>query len=218
MATPTQLSLYNGALRLLGQTRLAALTETVESRRVLDDIWDDGAVDFCLAQGDWNFATRTVRIEINTAIEPDFGFQNAFDKPSDWRRTTTVSADEYLRMPLTNPEFVDEQQYWFADISPLYVRYISNDSSYGGDYSVWSESFKDMAEAYLSWKASPRLIQNEKGRDRAEKDYLRARRLARSNDSLAEGVKFPPQGIWAGSRSGGGGRRRDRGRRNSLIG
>ena len=39
-----RLDVYNGALRRLGSRRLASLTENREPRRVLDDIWNNGAL------------------------------------------------------------------------------------------------------------------------------------------------------------------------------
>src|SRR3546814_10721056 len=81
--TATQLSLYNGALRLCGEAKLANLTEDREPRYVLDDVWDDGALRHCLQQGLWNFAMRTVEAEYSPSVEPSFGFRRAFDRSEE---------------------------------------------------------------------------------------------------------------------------------------
>ena len=79
----SKLTLFNGALRLLGERRLASLTEDRPARRYLDDAWDDGLVDDALEQGFWNFATRTVQMTASTSVEPEFGYRYAFQKPDD---------------------------------------------------------------------------------------------------------------------------------------
>jgi hypothetical protein len=220
VATPTQLIIYNGALRLLGQPKLATLTDNNERRRALDDAWDDAALDFCLEQGNWNFATRAVKIEVNSAIDPDFGFDNAFDVPSDWMKTVTTASDEYFRYSATDQEVQQEQSYWFSDFDALYVRYISNDSSYGADYSLWPRSFLRLVQAFMARETSPRLIQNAKNREAIELVYNDSLVFARSQDALNEGVKFMPPTGWGMARGGRGGRsgRRDRGSRGSLTG
>src|SRR3546814_6155120 len=111
--TATQLSLYNGALRLCGEAKLANLTEDREPRYVLDDVWDDGALRHCLQQGLWNFAMRTVEAEYSPSVEPSFGFRRAFDKPTDWVRTAAMASDEYFRCPLTSLGARDGGGFWF---------------------------------------------------------------------------------------------------------
>jgi hypothetical protein len=217
VATPTQLIVYNGALRMLGQPNLASQTETNERRRALDAVWDDGPREFCLEQGNWNFATRTVKIEVNTAIDPDFGFDNAFDVPSDWKKTVTIASDQYFRYPATDNEVQMEQAYWFSDLSRLYIRYISDDSSYGLDYSLWPRSFLRLVQAFMAREAGPRLIQNARKHEDIERKYNEALVFARSQDAMNEGVKFMPPTGWAMARGGRSGRR-DRGSRGSLIG
>src|SRR3546814_15520749 len=96
--TATQLSLYNGALRLCGEAKLANLTEDREPRYVLDDVWDDGALRHCLQQGLWNFAMRTVEAEYSPSVEPSFGFRRAFDKPIDWVRPAAMARSEERRV------------------------------------------------------------------------------------------------------------------------
>src|SRR3546814_179077 len=144
--TATQLSLYNGALRLCGEAKLANLTEDREPRYVLDDVWDDGALRHCLQQGSWNFAMRTVEAEYSPSVEPSFGFRRAFDKPTDWVRTAAMASDEYFRCPLTSLGARDEGGFWFSDLETIYVRYVSDDASFGLDMSLWPANFTRRSE------------------------------------------------------------------------
>lgn len=210
----TQLGLYNEALRLVGERRLASLAENREPRRVLDDIWNDGALDYCLEQGLWNFATRAVEIDKSTTTIPNFGYTNAFDKPNDFIRTVGVAEDEFFNVPLLR--VLEETGFWFADLDPIYVRYVSKAASYGYDYSRWPSTFAKYVAAYLAQEAVLTLSQS------TEKHGiifgLAQARLkdARSKDAMAESTVFMPQGGWSAARKGGS--RRDRGNRNQLIG
>src|SRR3990167_1754361 len=132
----SKISLYNGALRLLGQTNLEDTDEAREPRYALDDAYDKGAVKQCLEQGVWNFALRSVEIDYDASITPTFGLTRAFAKPSDWVRTAIVSSDEYFRNPLADTEYRDEGGYWYSDLDTMWIQYVSNDAAYGGDLSL----------------------------------------------------------------------------------
>ena len=218
MAT-SQLKLYNGALVLLGETRLASLSESREPRHILDNIWDNGLVDRCLEEGLWNFATRTREISYNPSISSDFGFQYAFDKASDFIRTVQVSSDEHFVNSLVGHQYHDEGEYLWCDLQTIYWRYVSNDSEFGGDLSLWPESFTNFVEHYLAHRAAPLIghkqLDLENGREWPS--LTRARRNARSKDAMGQGTSFPPTGSYVRSRLGGS-RRRDGGRGGQLIG
>ena len=209
----TQLGLYNAALRLIGERILSSLSENREPRRVLDDIWSDGAVNYCLEQGYWNFAMRAVKIT-KSATVPAFGYSNAFDKPNDHIRSAGIAEDELFNVPLLH--VMEEVGFWFADIDPIYVRYISNANTYGSDLTRWPQTFGKYVAAYLASEAVLTLTQNT---DKQKTIYaLMLRRLtdARSKDAMADPTAFPPEGSWSSSRHGGA--NRQRGNRSKLIG
>jgi hypothetical protein len=210
----TQLALYNEALRLIGERRLASLVENREPRRVLDDVWNDGARDFCLEQGQWNFAMRAVKIT-KSATVPAFGYANAFDKPSDFVRTAGVADDEFFNVPLTR--MVEEVGFWFADIDPIYVRYISNSATYGFDLTRWPQTFSKYVAAFLASEVVFTLTQSTE-KQKYILGIMHQRLIdARSKDAMADSTAFLPQGGWTSSRLGNS--RRDRGNKNGpLIG
>lgn len=194
----SRLQLYNKALTLCGARTISALTDNVESRRVLDTIWDAGAVKHCLEQGYWNFAMRTVRLDATTDIEPDFGYQYAFDKPDDWVRTFAFCYDEYFNSPIT--QYADEVGYWFCENNEIYVQYVSSDSSYGANYGAWPESFSRYVEYYLAASIAPRLTLSDQKVEKLQRDEKRALQDGRTQDCSNEGTKFNPLGSWARSR------------------
>lgn len=197
-----RLELYNGALLRLGSRRLASLTENREPRRVMDDVWggNDAVVIYALSRGEWNFALRTVLVDYTPSVTPAFGFLRAFEKPVDCVRIAGISADEYMRTPLTNAQYLDEAGYWFADIDVLYARFVSSGDTYGLDVSRWPQAFRNYLELYMAWRASERLTNSTSQRDRLQRDAMMALKETRSGDAMAEGVKFMPRGGWSGSR------------------
>jgi hypothetical protein len=202
-----KLSLFNAALRELGERKLSSLAENREPRRVLDDVYDQ-TIKFCLESGAWNFALRTLRIEPDDSLTIDFGYQYGFTKPVDWLRTVGLSTDERLYDPLI--QYSDERGYWWADATPLYVRYISNDEAYGMDLTAWPESFTRYVELSLAHRASLGVVGSESTRKRVEGEMRKAMTHAKSRDAMNDPPAFAPTGSWVRARAGGHYRRDDR--------
>ena len=215
MAT-SKLTLYNGALRLLGQSALSSLTDAVENRRLLDAAYDEDAIDFTLEQGNWNFAIRTIESNYDSSVsDPGFGFSRAFAKPSDWRKTVRLASDEYFKAPMTHEQYNDESSYWWCDLDVIYVQYVSSDSSYGADLSLWSQSFVKYFQAHLAEQIAPVIFQSSDDLKKIASWTQQALNMARSNDAQNEGAKFHPPGAWANARRR---QRGDRGSRNQFTG
>lgn len=210
----TQLGLYNAALLEIGDRGLVSLSEDVEARRVLDLCYAD-TVAGCLEAGGWNFATRTIRANADSEITPAFGLAHVFAKPDDWVRTSAVSLDEHFVVPLTR--YVDDLNYWSADATPIYVRYVSDDPAVGLDLTLWPRSFTRFVELELAWRVAERLTQNASKREVIGRDRDRAKRNALNKDVLNEAQpKFAPVSSWTTAR--GGVVARERGNHGSLIG
>ena len=207
----TKLGVYNGALRLCKERKLASLTENREPRRLLDDAWD-GSVRKCLQMGQWTFGTRTQMLTYSPSVEPDFGYRRAFDQPEDMIRVTAICSDEYFRCPLL--EYADERHYWYCDLDVIYVRFVSSHVDYGLDLSLWPESFVQ----YLQADLAEEIVGNLTGADpdKVEKKCKTAKRQALSLDAMNKPTAFPPPGSWNLAR--GDFHRWDRGNRHRLIG
>ena len=160
---------------------------------------------------------RSVRVDSSSSVSPPFGYRYAFDKPSDFVRLAQISSGEYFTDPLLRYEI--EGDYFYADIDPIYMRYVSDDASWGADLSRWPETFTLWGGQWLGVQIAPRL----KNEIDEEKLLQKERRLladARSKDAQQEPTRFPPLSSWNRARHGfrGGGTRRDRGSRSQLIG
>jgi hypothetical protein len=198
VATPTRLSIYNGALRHLGERKLSSLTENREPRRLLDDVWDGGGIEACLEAGQWSWASRTQELTYSAGVVPAFGYLRAFTKPSDMVRLLGIATDERVQIPFTNYE--NTGPYFFADPDVIYVRYVSDDAAYGNDYSLWPESFTDYVEMHFAVEIAPRLTASESKVEMLERKRRKALSDAASNDSMMGPSQRPPLGNWARSR------------------
>lgn len=216
MTAPTRLSIYNDALLLCGERALSALTENVEPRYLLDQVWNQDGVKFCLEKSFWKFAMRTVRIDYDTAITPDFGYARAFTKPSDWCLTAALCADEYFRVPITRYE--DEADNWYADEDEIYVRYVSTDDNYGMSYARWPRIFTEYVAAHFATKIMLKVTNDDDRLNRTIKIGQQLLRDAKNNNLLAEPVRFAAQGGWTKARTRWGSNNNDRGNNGSLIG
>lgn len=197
-----KLTLYNLCLHHLARRKLKALTDPVEARRVIDDVYDH-VVMFCLERKPWNFVYRTVKMDASSTLTPAFGFLYAFPIPNDWIRTHKVSAVETLDPPLL--QYREEGDYWYANLTPLYVQYNSLDATLGLDLGRWPASFTDWVALRLARMAckgvtgSVELLNGPNGIIREEE---RAQRVAAANAALNDPVGFAPRGSWTRSRRG----------------
>lgn len=196
----SKLEVYNFALGYIGERKLSSLSEAVEARRVLDDYWDQ-AVDAALEAGFWNFAKRSVQITASESVEPSFGYANAFEKPSDWVKTMSLSDHEFFDPPLLR--VIDEAGIWYTDAAVLFVEYVSNDTTFGKNLSLWPPSFSEYVAHSLARRACKRLTSSDSLREELKKDELKALRDARSRDAVNQPVGFPPTGTWLRSRGTG---------------
>jgi hypothetical protein len=212
----TKIGLFNAALAdHLGHATLADTGEAVESGRLLNRVYPQVVAE-CIAAGSWNFAMETIQADADTGVTPAFGYAKVFAKPSDWVRTIGVSQDEYLNYPLT--QYYDDDSFWSADSSPIYVRYVSDDTGLGLDLNRWPANFTRFVELSLAERVCLRITQSESRLKDVKDELKKARRTALAQDAQNEPQpKYPPPGGWTTSRGGRAGRG-DRGSRGSLTG
>ena len=210
-----RLSVYNQVLTLLGERNIASLNENREPRRVLDTAWT-GAIKYCLEQGQWKFAMRTSKLTYSPDIDPAFGYQRAFERPSDCVRLSKVCCDEYLNTPLLH--YSEEAGWWFADLDDIYVSYVSDSNDFGSDYANWPETFGKYFALYLADEVGLRITQSERTLAKITKDLKTAKKDALSKDAMQSPTQFLPQGSWVSSRYGDRRSNWDRGSRSRLIG
>jgi hypothetical protein len=185
----SQLSIYQGALRLLGPHELAALTDDRPERYQLDNAWTD-AVAYMLLQGLWNFAIRT--ITVTESGTPIAGWDYAFTKPSDYVRTVGISWEPTFREGFE--DYQDEGGKWYANVDTLYVRHVSNHASYGLNIAGWPLSFTKALEAYLAFEAGLGVSGDKSNRNDLYQLFEKRLKRAKIIDAFDESVKTSPPG------------------------
>lgn len=209
----TKIGLFNNSLTELGHRTLEDTGEAVEAGRALNRVYTQ-VVDECLSVGSWNFAMETIEATADTGVTPEFGFTEVFAKPADYVRTIGISADEDFASPLL--QYYDDANFWSAPMSPIYVRYVSDDTGLGYELTRWPAAFTRYAELELALRVCPKIAKSEF--DRVEKLRDKAKRTALNQDAMNEPQpKFAPAGSWTRARGGSTGRS-DRGSRGNLTG
>lgn len=219
----SRLRIYNGALLICQQRQIASLTVNEEARYLLDNVWNDGGVRYCLEQGQWRFAMRATKQTYDPSVTPSFGYSKAFPKPTDWVETSAVCQDPYFNTPLL--QYADEVGYWVADLEDIYVKYVSDDANFGSNLALWPYSFTEYVKHYFAGRIvgklsnSSDLVSRLLGQPgRPEKGQVHAALItAKNRDAMAGPATYPARGSWSGSRQGRGGRW-DRGNPSQLIG
>ena len=196
----SKLAIYNDALGWLNERKLASLTEAREPRRVLDDAWD-GVVAHCFESGVWNWAMRAVELVSSPSVEPAFGYNHAFQQPTDMQRFWQMADNPNFEPQLQF--FHDEAGYWYADVDPIWVRYVSNDTGYGMNIGAWTQLFADYVAARLAVRCCGRITGNDTRLDGLMRVEKKAKAAALSNDAMKEPPGRLPVGSWVSSRGGG---------------
>lgn len=212
----SKLNHWNAALLEIGQERLSDTGDPVVAARELTFVWSQVVAE-CLAAGSWNFATETIKAEADTGVTPEFGFTEVFAKPSDWVRTVGVSGDEFFSFPLL--DYYDDVNFWSSNYSPIYVRYVSNDTGMGLEMSRWTANFDRFVDLELAERVCMKLTQSASMKEDIGKRRDKARKRALNFDAMQEQQpKFAPPSGWTTARWGRNGSGRDRGSRGNLTG
>lgn len=173
-------------------------------RRLMDECYDE-SLEFLLGEGLWNFAARSVAIEHDPSVTPQFGYSYSFEKPTDIVRIIAISDTGTLWPTLGSdmgPAYLEEDGYYHANCDPLYLQYVSNDTAYGLNQAGWTPSFKKALAAYLAKQIAPHAGVSRQIVEGIDKELVVALRNARTKDAVDQASVRPPPGRFARSRSG----------------
>lgn len=195
----SKLQIYQGALRLLGPHQLAALTDARPERYKLDEMWD-GAVQYLLEQGMWNFATRYEELSTPASpADPFAGYRYAYSKPADFVRIVAIS--DNATFSGTFERYEVQQSYFYTDAEELHLRYVSNDASYGLDLTKWPQSFAKTLEAYLAFESGLPISGDRGNRNDMIGLYNDRLNRAKTLDAVDERVQWKKSGRWTRART-----------------
>lgn len=202
----TKLSIFNEALRAIGDLRLASITEDVEARYVLEDAWPD-CVEFVFTEGLWNFATKTEVITADTGQPSIPGFGFTFDKPLNWVRTIAIAPNSLFDVEAT---YRDENDRIYANFDTLYIRFISSEKAVDEQVPNWPPAFARLVAAHLAKECGERLSGNSGKAEALAADYKEALASAKNKDALDQSQMTLRPGNWVRAMRGSS-KSRDRG-------
>lgn len=196
-----KLSIYNGALRELGETPLSSLTENRSSRRTLDAFYDD-ALDYCLEAGFWTFAEKTLKLDYDPSIEPSFGYTRFFRKPDDYVNLCGIWSDGYMQNPL-GVAYDEDGQGWYSDFESIYVKYVSNSPDFGKNLNIYPATYKLFVERQLALITCMEITKSETKLERINNLVKTAERNAKNVTARGKPSKRMPVGSWVRARMSG---------------
>ena len=194
-----KLAVYNQALIHLEKPSLAALTDDIEARYVLDGVWT-GAVEEAFCSADWNAFKKSVELVESVTGTAALGWTFVYDYPADYLRTVTVSNRPDFTC-VDFKDYADEDSFLHTNTQPLYLRYISNSKI--ATVGSWPTMFWRYVALKLAFDACGKLTSGTTLEQKIEAKLDKAFRLAKSVDARNENNKRIATGSWARSRRGG---------------
>lgn len=196
----TKLTVYNRALLALKTRRLVTLTENRSERRDLDAVYGE-TLEWMLERAMWNFALATEEWTPSAEAEPQFGYQYAYERPDDYSRLVRIAANE--RFVPTLSDFSEEGDFFFSDVSPMWVQFVSTDPQRGRDPGKWTPSFAEAFAMELAWRAGPHICSmSAQDKDQLGKDRKRALNEAKTSDAVNQPMGILPPGRLVQARTG----------------
>jgi hypothetical protein len=148
----SKLSIFNAALRLLGERSLGAVGEPTEPGRILRDLWPH-TLRFCISQHTWRFAAKYAELT-DTAIPEAYGLAGGFNKPEDFIRLLAAASDVEMETPVQ--DLYEFQKHFRSDVDTLHIWYVAAPDPCQDEYD-WPEPFVEYVHYYLAARAAPHI-------------------------------------------------------------
>lgn len=193
-----QLSLYNGALRVLRERPLADLSEANKAKRAFDADYAK-CLAWCAEQGQWRHALVVTQLTVASPSDPaPIGWAYAFDLPADFARFYACSPDGSFFDPYNGFEIRGGRFY--CELPSIYLKYVSDVA--GVAPANFSATYVEFVETALATRSGGQITNNAELMDRLEKMGLKkALAKAKNVDAMNGPAVQMPMGSWARSRN-----------------
>lgn len=196
----SQVEIANRALSKIGEARIMALSDDLESAKLIDSLWNS-VRDAELRSRNWNFTIRRDSLPALLAA-PAWGFLRQFQLPADCLRVLMVgefypgpSMSNYRNYPEAEWQIEGGRILTNYD-APLKVRYIARIE----DTGAWDAAFSEVFACRLAVEICERLTQSAGKRQLAWDEYKIAMREAMRNDAVENPPEPIPDDSWMLSR------------------
>jgi hypothetical protein len=179
----TKLQIWNKALAHLGEPPVASTGSATYIGTLLNDGWSTVPLDV-LSSGFWHFAETTSGLTDDLGT-PFRGYGYRFTKPSDWLRTYRVGTDvDFTSLA----DYRDATGHLSAQVTPIYLHYISSDYAADGQISTWPPAFVELVALRLAWELCERVTQSVTKEQGIRGKYAERLNDARGKDMLDKHV------------------------------
>lgn len=177
----TQVQICNLALRALGAQQITAITDSVESARILNDVYTL-IRDEVLVQHPWNFAIKRASL-VEDATAPTYGYDNRFILPVDCLRV--IETEDYT-------EYQVEGGYLLTDETSVKIKYIAQITT----SSSFSPGFVSAFAMRLAAEVAFPLTNNAQLAAEKFKEYEDRLKMAKSADGQEGTIIVEEDNSW----------------------
>lgn len=190
--------IYNRALQLLGADHINSNTDDSIRKVKLDVALSADLVGSLLEDTGWHWAVTSAKVEVNPSLEPEWGYQDVFDKPDDMQRLDGVFVDEYMQTPLK--QYKDEGAYIFSNVTEMYLQFVSR--AFLADPASWPVHFKRLVAARMAHDVSSMKVFGLNAREKSEIrfEYKDAEAESKSTDAMQAPPRVISNGSWVSAR------------------
>ncbi len=178
----TKINVWREAGRLLGDYRIAELTDDSVQRYAFDDAWGR-AIEYTLRSAYWKFAMRTRELDRATTVDPLPGYNYVYELHGDWLRSHAI----YAVAPASTVECPVDCKHTLnqihTNVSAPWIRYVSNNYA---DPATWPEHFAHAVAGRLAYETAERITGNPAKTEQALKLWRDAMAMAIGPDALPE--------------------------------
>lgn len=197
---PTQDSIINNALRLLGEPPSAGANDTSKWVVRITNAFSDVRRNM-FEDHDWNFATSIEQLAASANSEE--GWTYTFAKPSGCFRIIRVSdtTSGASNKSYGSIDYEERGGYILTEYETSYCAFV--DSAKATQYGSWPQKVADLLGAMLADEVYPVTDESDSTRDRIEKQLKRRKSDAKQFDARSNPPPRRDPGSWHQSRSRG---------------
>ena len=167
----TPVAVCNLALSELADRPISSLTDATERARLCNQFYVD-AVRTVHRQHNWRCSTK--RASLSKLEEtPAFGFENAFELPPDWLRTSATSLDS------DGIKWSQEGNKILTDEDAVYIKYVF----FNENVASWDSLLTDTIAAFMAFKLAGAITGHAEKKKLMYELYLARLREAKGTDS-----------------------------------
>lgn len=183
----------NSALSKVGATRIVSLIDGTKNANFCAEQYEK-LRDQLLRRHIWNFAKARAKLAKLTPA-PAFGFDNAFQLPSDWLRTVSVHDND---QGLGVIPYAIEGRSILADSEDVYLIYVKIVT----DPNQMTADFRETLAVLLAREAAIPIAHSNSLKQDMKDDLRKALREARGTDAIEDYPEEFPVGSWDEARHG----------------